>query len=77
MPENVTKSSMQSLFVFGFKFFFKKILFSNRFDMLISKINFFKIKKCYYDVFSSKKHFKKQLLPQDQTGSYAYTMSWR
>jgi hypothetical protein len=35
-------------------------MFLDHFDALISKIIFFKIKIHYFNVFSSKKHFKKQ-----------------
>jgi hypothetical protein len=40
----------------------------NIFDALISKINI-KNKKYYFNEFSFKKHFKKQLLPKYQIGS--------
>jgi hypothetical protein len=40
----------------------------DRFDMLILKINFKKIKNIYYfDVFSSKKYFEKQYLRGKKT----------
>jgi hypothetical protein len=47
--------------------FFLKLLFFiflDRFDMLILKINFKKYKKNYFNIFSNKKYFKKQLLSQ-------------
>jgi hypothetical protein len=37
-------------------------MFLNYFDMLISKI-IFKNKKYYFEIFTTKTHFKKQLLP--------------
>jgi len=46
---------------------FKNLLFFiffNRFDMLILKIIF--LKKYYFDVFGTKKHFKKQPQPHSQ-----------
>jgi hypothetical protein len=33
-------------------------MFSDRFDVIISKIIFLKIKKIYFNIFLSKKHFK-------------------
>jgi hypothetical protein len=52
-----------------FQFFWLKniyiFMFSNRFDVLISKIIF--KKNNYFDAFVSKKHFKPQSLPQSQT----------
>jgi len=48
-----------------FKFFLFFFMILNNFDVLILKINFKKIKNIYYfKVFSNKKHFKKQSLPQ-------------
>ena len=38
-------------------------MFSDHFDVLMSKIIFFKIKKYYFNTFTSKKHFEKQLQP--------------
>jgi hypothetical protein len=40
-------------------------MFSDRFDVLISKIIF--LKKYYFDVFLNEKHFEKQLPPHFQT----------
>jgi len=45
--------------LFFFKLFF---IFFNRFDVLILKI-ILKNKKFYFNIFTSKKHFKKQPLP--------------
>jgi hypothetical protein len=42
------------------------LVFLDRFNMLMSKINF-KNKKKYFDVFPSKKHFEKQHLLLSQT----------
>jgi hypothetical protein len=42
-------------------------VFSDRFDELILKIFFEKIKKHYFSAFPSKKHFEKKLLPHFQT----------
>jgi hypothetical protein len=42
------------------------LMFLDRFDVLMSKINF-KKKKHYFDAFLSKKHFEKKLLPHPQT----------
>ena len=71
------------LFVLCFKSIFEKILFfyfkliffifSDHFDKLMSKI-IFKNKKIYYfDIFSSEKHFKIQLILHSET-SLLYTM---
>jgi hypothetical protein len=43
------------------------LVFSNHFDVLISKINLKKIKKHYFNTFSNEKHFENQ--PHSQTGS--------
>ena len=40
-------------------------MFSDRFDMLISKIFF--LKKYHFNIFLSKKYFESQPLPQSQT----------
>jgi hypothetical protein len=56
----------------NFFIYFKLIflVFSDRFNVLISKINFLKIKKNnYFNVFSSEKYFEKQSLPQYKTYS--------
>jgi hypothetical protein len=37
----------------------KKFMFLDRFDVLILKIILKKIKKNYFDIFPSKKHFEK------------------
>jgi hypothetical protein len=54
------------------EFFLLKIniflVFLDRFDALISKIIFFKIKKYDLDAFLSEKHFEPQQLPQFHTG---------
>jgi hypothetical protein len=42
-------------------------MFSYRFDVLMLKIIFFKIKKLYFHVFLSKKYFEPLSLPQSQT----------
>ena len=42
-------------------------MFLNRFDILILKMNFKKIKKNLFNAFSSEKHFEKQPLPQYRT----------
>jgi hypothetical protein len=39
-------------------------MFLNHFNLLISKIIFKNKKKYYFNTFSSKKHFEKQLQPQ-------------
>jgi hypothetical protein len=43
-------------------------VFSNHFDALILKI-IFKNKKYHFNIFSSEKHFEKQLQLHSQTGS--------
>jgi hypothetical protein len=43
-------------------------VFSDRFNALISKIIFKKLKKNHFDAFSSEKHFEKQSSPHFQTG---------
>jgi len=43
---------------------FKKFMFFDRFDMLILKISFKKLKNIYYfNAFPSKNHFEKQSIP--------------
>jgi len=54
---------------FLLKFFF--FMFSNRFNVLISKIIFKKLKKYYFNTFLNKKHFKPQPLSQSQSGFIA------
>jgi hypothetical protein len=46
-------------------------MFLDHFDTLISKIIFLKIKIRYFNIFSSKKHFKKQ--PQQHNYQTFYT----
>ena len=46
------------------KYFF---MFSDRFDVLMSKINFINKKKYYFDTFLNENHFEKQPLPHSQT----------
>jgi len=41
-------------------------MFSDRFDVVVLKINLKKQKKIYFDIFSSEKYFRKQPLPQYQ-----------
>jgi hypothetical protein len=53
------------LFLFKMNIF----IFSDCFDVLMLKINFFK-KKQYFNVFLSEKHFELPSLPQFQTGHY-------
>jgi len=47
-------------------------VFLNCFDVLMSKIH---LKKYYFDIFSSKKHFKKQPLLQNQTDTDTYSIN--
>jgi hypothetical protein len=42
-------------------------MFSDYFDVLMSKIIFLKIKKHNFNVFLNEKHFEKQLQPPSQT----------
>jgi hypothetical protein len=42
-------------------------MFLDHFDVLMSKIIFKKLKKNYFNAFSSKKHFAKQPQPQPQS----------
>jgi len=44
-------------------------VFSNHFNALISKIIFKKLKKYYFNIFPSEKHFKKQLQSRSETHS--------
>ena len=44
-------------------------MFSDHFDMLMSKIFFKKIKKLHFDIFLSEKHFELLPPPQSQIGS--------
>ena len=59
-PYYISKTvSKKNIFFLCFKSIF--CMFSDRFEVVMSKIIFFK-KKFYFDIFSSKKYFKKQLL---------------
>jgi hypothetical protein len=60
MENNVKESQLvcfcgrKTIFLFKIKF----LVFLNRFDVSISKINFKIYKKYYFNIFSIKKHFK-------------------
>jgi len=61
------------MFLKSFNFLFKInfFVFSDRFDMLMSKLIF--LKKYYFNIFSSEKYFKSQSLPHSQKFFTFYT----
>jgi len=67
--DHIWKRGVNRVFLKKFNFLFKIIffMFLNSFDMLILKIIFLKIKKLYFNVFLSEKHFEPSPLPQSQT----------
>jgi hypothetical protein len=68
MENNVKESQLvcfcgrKTIFLFKIKF----LVFLNRFDVSISKINFKIYKKYYFNIFSSKEHFKNTIDMQYQ-----------
>jgi len=58
------------------KIYFFIYIYLNYSDMLMSKINFLKIKKYYFNAFFNEKYFKKQPLPRSQTFIYIYIIQW-